>query len=382
MPSQSRIRSIGAPILEEFLQLDPENVPPAVGNLLAVFREPVDSYEQLGDEAISPQAVRAIVTEIVTRQRTEREVFVSALGAYKDLTDRLAVEVADARSELSAQAELAQLERAQLLKEFLDRLDVLTAKISTSAARYEAELAEKDVLLEDRERRAEIYAGHAINAQSMLDGHAPLDVMAGHCARPLALQDARPKGDPVSPRTSPDGALVTEFDPFSNNVSVIVLNYNQAATTVECLDALAAAHSELIREIIVVDNGSTHAELAILRERHRRKRLRPGRGRDQPLLRRGQQHRGRLRPRRLHRLPQQRRLRAAGLDRGPGSTMRSDPLVAAVGPMFLYPDGRVQEVGGIIVPTGDAVQIGKGAVWGPITTTRRAWSTTARPPAS
>ena len=55
----------GGPILEEFLQLDPESVPPAVGNLLAVFREPVDSYEQLGDEAISPQAVRAIVTEIV-----------------------------------------------------------------------------------------------------------------------------------------------------------------------------------------------------------------------------------------------------------------------------------------------------------------------------
>ena len=45
---------------------------------------------------------------------------------------------------------------------------MLTAKISTSAARYEAELAEKDVLLEDRERRAEIYAGHAIDAQSML----------------------------------------------------------------------------------------------------------------------------------------------------------------------------------------------------------------------
>ena len=45
--------------------------------------------------------------------------------------------------------------------------------------------------------------------------------------------------------------------------------------------------------------------------------------------------------------------------------MRDDPLVAAVGPMFLYPDGHVQEVGGIIVPTGDAVQIGKGAVWGP-----------------
>jgi hypothetical protein len=189
----------GGPILEEFLQLDPESVPPAVGNLLAVFREPVDSYEQLGDEAISPQAVRAIVTEIVTRQRTEREVFVSALGAYKDLTERLAVEVADARCELAAQAESAQLERAQLLKEFLDRLDVLTAKISTSAARYEAELAEKDVLLEDKERRAEIYAGHAINAQNMLaDIHSSTSWRVTAPVRLLSRMLAR-RATPVQP---------------------------------------------------------------------------------------------------------------------------------------------------------------------------------------
>ena len=189
----------GSPILEEFLQLDPESVPPAVGNLLAVFREPVDSYEQLGDEAISPQAVRAIVTEIVTRQRTEREVFVSALGAYKDLTERLTVEVTDARHELSAQAELAQLERGQLLKEFLDRLDVLTAKISTSAARYEAKLAEKDVLIEDRERRAEIYAGNAINAQNMLaDIHGSTSWRVTAPVRLLSRMLAR-RATPVQP---------------------------------------------------------------------------------------------------------------------------------------------------------------------------------------
>ena len=47
------------------------------------------------------------------------------------------------------------------------------------------------------------------------------------------------------------------------------------------------------------------------------------------------------------------------------STMRDDPDVAAVGPMFLYPDGRVQEVGALALPTGDVVQVGKGAVWGP-----------------
>ena len=47
------------------------------------------------------------------------------------------------------------------------------------------------------------------------------------------------------------------------------------------------------------------------------------------------------------------------------STMRDDPTVAAVGPMFLYPDGRVQEVGGVALATGDVVQVGKGTVWGP-----------------
>ncbi len=159
--------------------------------------------------------------------------------------------------------------------------------------------------------------------------------------------------------------MATESDPFSNNVSVIVLNYNQAATTVECLDALARARSDLVREIVVVDNGSDHVELAILHERHAQA--------DFVLVEVG-----------VNRFFGEGN--NIGVDHAHGdyivflnndafvqpgwiealcSTMRSDPLVAAVGPMFLYPDGRVQEVGGIIVPTGDAVQIGKGAVWGP-----------------
>ncbi len=157
-----------APILEEFFRLNPENVPPAVGNLLAVFSEPVEDYRELGDEAISPEAVRGILTELVERQHTERRVFLSALGAYKDLTDRLAVEVADSRSDLAEQTEAARLERAQLVQDFLDRLDVLTAKISTSAARYEAKLSEKDLLIDDAELRVEIYAGHAADARSVI----------------------------------------------------------------------------------------------------------------------------------------------------------------------------------------------------------------------
>ncbi len=159
--------------------------------------------------------------------------------------------------------------------------------------------------------------------------------------------------------------MVTESDPFTKNVSVIVLNYNQAATTVECLDALAFSHSELIREIIVVDNGSAPEELAILHSRHA--------AADFVLVEVGENRffgEG----------------NNIGVDRASGdylvflnndafvqpgwiealsATMRSSPDVAAVGPMFLYPDGRVQEVGALALPTGDVVQVGKGAVWGP-----------------
>jgi GT2 family glycosyltransferase/glycosyltransferase involved in cell wall biosynthesis len=159
--------------------------------------------------------------------------------------------------------------------------------------------------------------------------------------------------------------LVATSDPYHDNVSVIVLNYNQAETTLECLDALVRAESSLIRDIIVVDNGSSPEEIAILRKRHAAGGF--------TLVEVGVN-----------------RFFGEGNNIGvdfassdyivflnndafvqPGwiealaSTMRGDPGVAAVGPMFLYPDGRVQEVGGVALPTGDAVQVGKGAVWGP-----------------
>jgi GT2 family glycosyltransferase/glycosyltransferase involved in cell wall biosynthesis len=148
-------------------------------------------------------------------------------------------------------------------------------------------------------------------------------------------------------------------------VSVIVLNYNQAEITIECLDALARARSELIREVIVVDNGSDVDQLDILRMRHAED--------DFVLVEVGENRffgEG----------------NNIGVDRALGdyivflnndafvepgwiealsATMETDPGVAAVGPMFLYPDGRVQEVGGLALPTGDVVQVGKGAVWGP-----------------
>jgi GT2 family glycosyltransferase/glycosyltransferase involved in cell wall biosynthesis len=159
--------------------------------------------------------------------------------------------------------------------------------------------------------------------------------------------------------------LAASPDPFDDNVSVIVLNYNHSDTTLECLSALERAQSSLIREIIVVDNGSTPDEVAILRARHRRN--------DFTLVEVG-----------VNRFFSEGNNIGVDFAHGdyvvflnndafvePGwiealaDSMRGDPTVAAVGPMFLYPDGRIQEVGSLALPTGDVVQVGKGSVWGP-----------------
>ena len=56
-----------------------------------------------------------------------------------------------------------------MVTEFLDRVDELSAKVSTTASRYSAELADKNALLEAEGRRVEAYAGQAAIAQSVLD---------------------------------------------------------------------------------------------------------------------------------------------------------------------------------------------------------------------
>jgi hypothetical protein len=142
--------------------------PFAVGAFLALFGEQIELHDLLHNEPEPSPAVRALIGRVIDQQHAEREAFISALRVYKEETARLTAEVAESRSELFSQIAAARQEREHLVKEFLDRVDHLSSKISTSAARYEAELADKDMLLEGQERRAEIYAGHAANAQSII----------------------------------------------------------------------------------------------------------------------------------------------------------------------------------------------------------------------
>jgi vacuolar-type H+-ATPase subunit H len=139
----------------------------AIGSLSQLLGEHAELEQLLASEPVSPMA-RAIIGRLIEQQSAEREAFLSALRVYKEETARLALDVSQARAELSQQIEIARAERDHLIGEFLDRVDQLSAKISTSAARYSAQLDEKDVLLEDAEKRVEVYAGHAANAQSVI----------------------------------------------------------------------------------------------------------------------------------------------------------------------------------------------------------------------
>jgi hypothetical protein len=141
--------------------------PEVIGSLSQLLGEHAELEQLLASEPVSPMA-RAIIGRLIEQQSVEREAFLSALRVYKEETTRLAVDVSQARAELSQQMELARAEREHLIGEFLDRVDQLSAKISTSAARYTAQLDEKDVLLKDAEKRAEVYAGHAADAQSII----------------------------------------------------------------------------------------------------------------------------------------------------------------------------------------------------------------------
>ena len=127
-----------------------------------------DTADLLAEVSPSELAVKSFVAAALEHQQAEREAFLAALRAYKDLTSRLSLEVAESRQALALQRDEARSEREHLVSEFLDRIDVLSAKISTSASRYTSELADKDRALEEQQQVLLSYAGRAADAESVI----------------------------------------------------------------------------------------------------------------------------------------------------------------------------------------------------------------------
>jgi hypothetical protein len=154
----------GTPIVDTL-----RKAPFAAGAFLTMFGEQVELHELLTRDPEPSEAVRALIVRIIDQHYAERDAFLSALRVYEDETARVSNELLEARSELTQQIEAARREREHLVAEFLDRVDELAAKVSTTASRYRAELADTNALLEAEGRKAEAYAGKAAVAQSVID---------------------------------------------------------------------------------------------------------------------------------------------------------------------------------------------------------------------
>jgi hypothetical protein len=142
-----------------------DEAPPAFRGLFALFAERSEFRHVLGPEPVSPSALSAFITSLHESRQTERETFQIALNATRETMATLAKESGGLRAELAEFKEQASLEKAAMLDEYFGRLDELTAKLSTSAARYTRELTIRELALEAREREAEMLAGEAAEAQ-------------------------------------------------------------------------------------------------------------------------------------------------------------------------------------------------------------------------
>lgn len=158
-----------------------------------------------------------------------------------------------------------------------------------------------------------------------------------------------------------DVALKEEAYSFdSTKISVVILNWNKALMTVQCvLTALMNANSKKSVEIIVVDNGSNDSDFSQLFKLNKISNLKIIRNKTNRFY--GEANN-------------------IGVEASSGKyilLLNNDAFLSpnwdqlllspileqeadATGPKFVFPDGRLQEAGGQINPCGQNIQIGKG----------------------
>ncbi len=142
------------------------------------------------------------------------------------------------------------------------------------------------------------------------------------------------------------------------DVSVVILNLNKSVLTIECVLELMNDGDATPREIIVVDNGSRSSDFARLTDwlpsNVRVIRLATNRGFGEGNNIGADVARGRL----LLFLNNDAFV-CAGTIATLADVLAYYPDAGAVGPKFLYPDGRIQEAGAFISSCGTVTQRGK-----------------------
>lgn len=147
------------------------------------------------------------------------------------------------------------------------------------------------------------------------------------------------------------------YDAEHPEISVIVLNWNKSTLTAQCLHEIWK-HTDRVRyEIVVLDNGSRLEDLpglVGLPGPFRLIRLHTNRMFGEGNNIAAEAAKGKF----LLFLNNDCFVTPGWL--GPLVKAVRQPLVAAAGPMFVYPDGKLQECGSFIDSSGDPKQRGKG----------------------
>jgi GT2 family glycosyltransferase len=167
----------------------------------------------------------------------------------------------------------------------------------------------------------------------------PAGDLRGFPARPLSK---RQPGD--------SGAILT---------SIIIPVFNKAEFTFQCISSLAAEVDLVRNEVIVVDNASTDQTVNVLA--HFENDVRVIRNEEnRGFVDACNQGAGAARGKYLLFLNNDTRVLPGWLDHLV-ETIEADPANGAVGSMFLYPDGSIQEAGSIVWKNGEAHHYGWGA---------------------
>lgn len=142
----------------------------------------------------------------------------------------------------------------------------------------------------------------------------------------------------------------------SPQVSIVLVLFNQAALTLECLQALAS-NARLTVELLVVDNGSTDRTGDLLERLDGARIIRNAENRH--YLRGVNQAAQATRGQALLLLNNDAFIRTGALEAA-WSTLFSRPDIGAVGGPLVLPDGTLQEAGSIIWSDGSCAGYGRG----------------------
>jgi GT2 family glycosyltransferase/glycosyltransferase involved in cell wall biosynthesis/SAM-dependent methyltransferase len=148
------------------------------------------------------------------------------------------------------------------------------------------------------------------------------------------------------------------YDEVAPEVSVVIINHNNAALTLACLDSIWSVTQGVRYEIILLDNGSSRDDYELLVQAGGLRKLVRfdvnrffGEGNNLAVER--------ARAKLICFLNNDVTVTEGWLSRLV-ETLRANPDAGIVGPKFVYPDGRLQEAGALILSNGYSRQIGKG----------------------